>query len=167
MSLVIAARRHVAAPLAIWLGLLAGITPLDGFAQPRSVDWESCAGALDTLKDEAESAHSDAEEAAEEQDALQRCRSDPSGDSFGDKCQTRSSRFRSASNSARFAADGAISAAQEVQASCTPMSVQERLAASQARLCSLYRRHAAISVAQARATCEKAQGKQWCEACLK
>lgn len=153
--------------LAVSTALLVGITPADARAQARSVDWEACASALDDLRDDVETAHSNAEEAADEQEELRRCRNDPDSDSYYDKCQTRLRNYRSASNTAAISADTAIGAAIDVQSACTAMTAQERLAASQARLCSVYRRYLRLSALQGRASCEKAQGKQWCDACFK
>lgn len=136
-------------------------------AQTRSVDWEACASAIESLRDDADTAHTDAEDAAEEQEKLQKCRRDSSVDRYADQCQTQASRFRRSANAAAASADSVVGAAREVESACVPMTVQERLAASERRLCLILRRHAALSQAQARASCEKSKGKSWCDVCLK
>ena len=153
--------------LAVSTAFLVGIVPAEARAQARSVDWDACASALDTLRDDADTAHTDAQEAADEQEELRDCRRDPAGDVYGDKCQTRLRNYRDASDTAADSADAAIDSAQDAQSACTAMTSQERLAASQARLCNSYRRLFSLSASRGRSSCEKARGKQWCDVCFR
>ena len=158
------ARVRIFVCCAFFLSLSISTPP--GHAQSRTVDWQSCASALDDLQSNADDAKSDAEEAADTQDKFERCRKFPEIDTYGDRCQTRLQKYRRAFEDASSSAQNALNAADSVQASCSPMTAQERLSVSQARLCEMYKRYSITQRPLAMESCLKSQGPDFCAACL-